>query len=50
MDQESVMYSYGLTIDGGYKVDMVCRASSYATYLRFAFAAVAASMFAFIAI
>lgn len=48
MDQESVMYSYGLTIDGGYKVDMVCRA--YATYLRFAFAAVATSMFAFIAI
>jgi len=48
MNQESVMYSYGITIDGGYKVDMVCRA--YATYIKFAFAAVATSLFAIIAI
>jgi len=48
MNQESVMYSYGVTLDGGFKVDMVCK--SYSTYLKFAFAAVATSLFALIAI
>lgn len=50
MNQVAVDYNYGITIDGGYKVEMNCLAfTSYAKYLTLTFASLA-SLFAMIAI
>jgi hypothetical protein len=45
MNRETVNYNYGIAIDGGYKIDMVCL--SYAKYLTFTLAAAFTSLFAF---
>lgn len=45
MNRETVNYNYGITIDGGYKIDMVCM--SYAKYLTLTFVAGITSLLAF---